>query len=163
MWLRKHQAGSLTCPDSFSGLHNSKVLEGFVWCEILARFKFSFSQWNKLAASLQLHFLTHCRHAVCMQCALVCASILPIKNYSINFDFSQEGNSDFKKNSFWSVHQTRNILYLKVSFIILIPGLPNQSSIRLTGSGDGSRVLWVQPRKHLTDKSKHSLPTLQIR
>lgn len=46
------------------------------------------------------------------------------------------------------------MLYLKVFFIILISGLPNKSSIRLAGSSDGSRVLWVQPRKHLTDKLK---------
>lgn len=50
-------------------------------------------------------------------------------------------------------------LYLKVFFIILISGLPNKSSIRLAGSSDGSRVLWVQPRKHLTDKLKKKQST----
>lgn len=127
MWLRKHQASSLTCPDSFSGLHYSKVLEGFVWCEILARFKVSFSQWNKLPASLQLHFLTHCRHAVCMQCALVCASILPIKNYSINFDFSQEGNSDFKNilfELFIKLETSFTWKYLSSSLFLVFPTSP---------------------------------------
>lgn len=52
--------------------------------------------------------------------------------------------------------------YLKISFIILVSGLPNQSSIRLAGSSDGGRILWVQPREHLIYKVKHKMNEMKI-
>lgn len=48
-----------------------------------------------------------------------------------------------------NTHRPQIVWYLEISFIILVSGFPYKSCVGLTGSSDGSWVLWVQPGENL--------------